>query len=213
MRKVTATPDPFFDQASGLIHIGAHHAEERFAYAKRRLKVLWIEADPHQIPILRTNLRGFPRQACLQALLGSRAESEREFYIANNAGASSSVYPLAECHLIWPEVKMEGVIRLPQLTLPEAMAKARLSLQGFDTLVMDVQGSELEILKGIPNLQNHFQRIQLETSDFPVYQKAPLKAQIDRHLKSCGYRLAESMIFASGGQTRNCMDCRYVLED
>lgn len=68
---------------------------------------------------------------------------------------------------------MEGVIRPPQLALPEAIAKARLSLQGFDTLVMDVRGSKLEILKGIPNLRNHFQRIQLETSDFSVYQKAP----------------------------------------
>lgn len=163
------------------------------------------------MPVLRANLRGFPRQTCLQALLGSRAESERDFYIANNGGASSSVYPLADCHLIWPEVKMERVIRLPQLTLPEAMSKARLSFQGFDTLVMDVQGSELEILKGIPNLQSIFRRIQLETSDFPVYQKAPLKTQIDRHLSSCGYRLAESMIFASDGQTRHCMDCRYVL--
>jgi len=163
------------------------------------------------MPILHTNLRGFPRQTCLQALLGSRTEPGREFYIANNGGASSSVYPLADCHLIWPKVKMERVVRIPQLTLPEATAKARRSIQDFDTLVMDVQGSELEILRGIPDLRSIFQRIQLETSDFPVYQKAPLKEQIDRYLLSCGYRLAESMVFASYGKTRHCVDCRYVL--
>lgn len=56
------------------------------------------------MPILRTNLPGFPRQACLQALMVSRAESEREFCIANNAGASSSVYLLAEGCLIWLKV-------------------------------------------------------------------------------------------------------------
>ena len=105
------------------------------------------------------------------------------------------------------------MVRLPQLTLPEAMKKAGLFLQGFDTLVMDVQGSELEILKGLPNLQRIFQRIQLETSDFPVYQNAPLKMQIDRYLTSCGYCLAETVVFASDGQTRSCMDCRYVLQD
>lgn len=205
-------PDPFLDSARGLIHVGAHHGEERFLYAQKRLRVLWIEADPAQMSILRANLRGFPRQTCVQALLGSRVEPACEFFLANNAGASSSVYPLSEAHLIWPDVKIIQSITLPKLTLPEALNKAGHSLKDFDTLIMDVQGSEMEILRGIPFLEKKFMRIQLETSDFPVYQGAPLKSEIDQYLIELGYQSAGSDVFASAGGRKNCMDCRYILK-
>lgn len=51
---------------------------------------------------------------------------------------------------------MKELIHLPRLTLPEAMAKARLSLREFDTLVIDVRGSEMEILMGIFCLETQF---------------------------------------------------------
>ena len=152
------------------------------------------------MPTLRANLRGFPRQTCLQALLGNRAEPACEFFLANNEGASSSLYALAEAHLIWPEIKMNRSLKLPKITLPEALANSGIPPKQFDTLVMDVQGAELEILMGIPRLEEQFIRIQLETSDFPVYRGAPLKDEIDRYLFRRGYRSAGSTVFASAGK-------------
>lgn len=86
-------------------------------------------------------------------------------------------------------------------------------IEDYDTLVMDVQGAELEILKGITHLEKRFKCIQLETSDFPLYRGAAIKSEIDQFLQALGYRLIESKTFASDGIDRNCMDCRYMLND
>jgi FkbM family methyltransferase len=212
LRKTPSTSDPFLEQANGLIHVGAHYGEERLEYAKRKLRVLWIEANPEHIPILKANLRGVPMQSCMQSLLGSKSCSNRKFFVANNEGASSSIYPFQEQSLIWPDLKMSGSKTLRQFTLPEALAGSSKRIEDYDTLIMDVQGAELEILKGIPNLEQRFKRIQLETSDFPLYQGAAIQSEIDSFLQYSGYRLLESKTFATDGIKRNCMDCRYVLD-
>jgi len=212
LRKTPSTSDPFLEQANGLIHVGAHYGEERLEYAKRNLRVLWIEANPEHIPILKANLRGVPMQSCMQSLLGSKSCSNRKFFVANNEGASSSIYPFQEQSLIWPDLKMSSSKTLRQFTLPEALAGSSKRIEDYDTLIMDVQGAELEILKGIPNLEQRFKRIQLETSDFPLYQGAAIQSEIDSFLQYSGYRLLESKTFATDGIKRNCMDCRYVLD-
>ena len=213
LRKLPRINDPFLDRSRGVIHIGAHYGEERFEYAKRNLKVLWIEADPFHIPILKANLRGVPMQNCIQSLLGSKSCSSRKFFVANNDGASSSIYPFQEQSVIWPELEMRGAIKLPQFTLADALMRFSKRIEDYDTLVMDVQGAELEILKGITHLEKRFKCIQLETSDFPLYRGAAIKSEIDQFLQALGYRLIESKTFASDGNDRNCMDCRYMLYD
>lgn len=212
LRKLPIINDPFLDESRGLIHIGAHYGEERLEYAKRNIRVLWIEANPEHIPILKANLRGVPMQSCMQSLLGSKSCSNRKFFVANNDGASSSIYPFQEHSLIWPDLKMTSSKTLRQFTLPEALAGSSKRIEDYDTLIMDVQGAELEILKGIPNLEQRFKRIQLETSDFPLYQGAAIQSEIDSFLQYSGYRLLESKTFATDGIKRNCMDCRYVLD-
>lgn len=179
-------------------------------YAKRNLPVLWIEADPRMMPVLQANLRGFPNQISLEALLGDRFQEGCDFHIANNEGASSSLYPFDQAHRIWPELDMRGKLLLTKLTLPQALAQAGISLASYDTLILDVQGAEMGILQGIGHLPNHFRQIQLETSNFPVYRGAPLRDEIDEYLAQLGYLAVESRVFAAAGQDQ-CMDCRYVL--
>jgi FkbM family methyltransferase len=203
--------DSFFENAKKVIHIGAHRGEERYDYAKRNLHVLWIEADPKKIFDLQANLRGFQNQRCFQGLLGSHAQSQCEFHIASNDGASSSVYPFGQHNLLWPEIDMYEKIYLPKVTLPELLVKENIAISDYDTLIMDVQGSELDILRGIPDLPQIFTRIQLEAADFPVYQGSPLKMEIDEYLNKIGYIAAGVKIFRSGiGGTKNCMNCRYI---
>lgn len=205
-------PDPFLDQAKNLIHIGAHQGQERFEYAQKKLRVLWLEANPAQIPLLCANLRGFPRQMWLQALVGEAEHPSVPFYLSSNAGASSSVFPFDRHQDIWPEITMLKKIYLPQTTLPKILAGKRFRNIQFDTLVMDVQGSEMGILRSIPDLPRQFQRIQLETSDFSLYQGAPLNHEIHAYLSCRGFRLVGLKKYASDGLGKNCMDCRYELD-
>jgi FkbM family methyltransferase len=160
---------PFFQEAKGVIHVGAHFGEEILTYAQHGVNVLWIEANPFLMPRLMLNLRGFIKQRALLALVGSDARTERNFFISNNDGASSSVYALKEHEVIWPEVKMINQLSLQQKTLPQVLRDENILADDYDILVLDVQGAELDILKGIPNLRTQFSRIELEAADFPAY--------------------------------------------
>lgn len=204
-------PDPFLDQARGILHVGGHHGGEILDYAKRKLRVLWVEANPEIFSRLLANLRGVPRQKALLGLLGSEERNAREFYVASNDGASSSVFLLDPNESLWPEIRIEKKLLLPQLTLPGLLRQAGLREEEYDTLVLDVQGAELDILKGVPRLAETFPRIQLEAANFPLYQGAPVLDEIDDYLRLLGYRPLARRVFASDQQGRQCMDCRYAL--
>jgi len=191
--------------------VGGHDGGEILDYAKRNLRVLWVEANPLIFPKLLANLRGVPRQKAVLGLVGSEDREQREFFVANNDGASSSVFPLSHHATLWPEVRMENKLFLPQFTLPGLLRRLGLSLGGYDTLVLDVQGAELDILKGIPQLAQTFTRIQLEAANFPLYLGAPVLDEIEKYLGARGYQPVARKVFASDGHGRQCMDCRYVL--
>lgn len=204
--------DKFLFEANGIIHIGAHHAEERYLYEAMKKRVLWIEANPDHLCVINANLRGFVRQKAFIGLLGSNEQEKQIFNVSNNDGLSSSVYTFEKHSDLWPEVKMVKVKTLPQTTLDAILKKNKEDSNRYDTLVLDTQGSELDILKGISNLNKWIKRIQLETSNFNVYKNAPLKKAIDAFLFSKGYVLLESQVFnSSKDKIKKCMNCRYII--
>jgi hypothetical protein len=65
-------PDSFLDRITGIIHIGANSGQERELNASKGLPVLWIEPIPDIYEKLVSNLRNFPNQQAVQALLYDR---------------------------------------------------------------------------------------------------------------------------------------------
>jgi FkbM family methyltransferase len=56
-------------------------------------------------------------------------------------------------------------------------------------LKIDVQGYEIEVLKGGRNVLGRFPLIQLETSFFPVYKKESLIGEVIQFLAALGFRV------------------------
>ena len=56
-------------------------------------------------------------------------------------------------------------------------------------LKIDVQGYEIEVLKGGLNVLGRFPLIQLETSFFPVYKEEPLIGEVIQFLAALGFRV------------------------
>ena len=56
-------------------------------------------------------------------------------------------------------------------------------------LKLDVQGYELEVLRGCTDLRRHFRYIYLEASFVSLYEGQPLASEIIAHLYSSGYSL------------------------
>lgn len=197
------SPDGFLRQVSGVIHVGANIGQEKEIYAKRRLRVLWIEPIPSVFEKLQLNIAKTPNQRAIQSLVTDRDNETYQFHIANNNGASSSIYELKDHKDIWPEVEYTETISLESKTLTSLLQEHSIDHSGFDALILDTQGSELLVLKGAEPILKHFQFIKTEAADFESYEDCCQLADLDLFLTQRGFRLYSRNPFnrhKNGGQ-------------
>jgi FkbM family methyltransferase len=153
--------------ARGVLHIGAHFGEERFVYSEFEKPVLWIEAVPEYFNQLSSNVATIDHQEA-RLLLLSDEERVVEFYIASNEGASSSLYELSKgSGFEKTGLKMETTIQLSTTRLDKALSKE--DFLKFDHWVVDVQGAELEVLRGAGEFIIYCNSIQVEVSRREIY--------------------------------------------
>lgn len=137
------------------IHVGAHHAEEKYpGYTD----VYWVEADPAQ----------WDRLAHLN--LGRFAALDYDGEIAfkrRNVSMASSVLPLhsAEKDFAGQALKLVDTVLVPCKRLDTAFSH----LPNVDLLVIDVEGAELHVLRGAVELLKRSQEVKIELLDRPGY--------------------------------------------
>jgi FkbM family methyltransferase len=169
-----ANPDACVDArflrgARGVIHVGANSGRERSLYARFDLNVLWIEPLPHVFAALSASLAPFPRQRALRALVGATDGDVVAFHVADNGGASSSMFPFGLHREVWPDVRMVDRIAMRTTTLPRLLEVHAVDPRAYDRLVLDVQGAELAVLRGAASMLTRFHGIKAEAADFPAY--------------------------------------------
>lgn len=120
-------PDRILHHIDGIIHVGANSGQERHCYAKYGLPVIWIEAIPIVFATLQENIRPFPKQRAIQALLMDQDDKMVDFNVANNQGGSSSIFDLYLHKTIWPEVSIARRSSSAQRHLPPSLPKNRLT--------------------------------------------------------------------------------------
>lgn len=199
-RLLPCKPDPFFDEITGVIHVGANFGQERKLYAKRNLNVIWIEPIPSVFKKLESNIKDFPNQKALQALVTDQEGKEYEFNIANNSGASSSILKFKHHSDIWPAVKFDETIMLKSKTLSSIVADEKIDLADYSSLVIDTQGAELLVLKGGKDLLKKFKYIQTEVADFEPYEGSCQLPELSDFLKKHGFHETSRKIFAERNQ-------------
>jgi len=192
---------------SGLVHVGANYGQEIDKYAKFDLDVVWIEPIPDVFAQLIDNLKKQPKQKAFQALITNIDDQEYQFNIANNNGASSSIFHLKEHKEVWPSVHMVKTINLKSKTLATLFAEQQLSIKKIQGLVMDTQGSELLVLKGSLPLLKHFKFIKTEVADFEAYEGCCQLSDIQEFMYLNGYKEYHRRKFGkstkAGGQYYN----------
>lgn len=175
--------DNFLRNSTGVIHIGANIGQEREHYKKLAVRrVIWIEADPDIYKILLSNIKKYKNYKAYNFLVTDKNNQKYTFNISNNAGNSSSILQLKEHKIMYPDIKYHKKIILVSQTLEKIIDKKNINLNNFKALVLDVQGSELRVLKGAKNVLEKFQYIKLESSEFDLYQRNPLHSEISKYL-------------------------------
>lgn len=196
-------PYPCFQQVSGVIHVGANAGQERERYAALGLRVVWIEPNPPVFAQLAANIRAYGNQRAIQALVTDVDDAEYAFHVANNNGASSSIFELKQHKDIWPSVTFTTTLHIKSATLATLLDRERIDVKDYQALVLDTQGSELLVLRGsLPVLAN-FRFIKIEVADFEAYAGCCQLADVDSFMATHGYEEVSRKAFATraGGGT------------
>lgn len=165
--------------AHGIIHVGAHEAEELKWYLAFNIpKVCWIEANPVLIPKLQEIVKPYKHHNVLQGCVASATGEHRDFYITNNI-QSSSYLPLGDHKILHPNIVVNQTIRVNTSTLPDLVK----DFDSYDMLSLDIQGAELDALKGIGKERlKTIKYIYTEINTSEVYKQCGLLQDLDEFL-------------------------------
>ena len=158
--------------------------------------MVWIEADPVNFGHLAKYVKSFQRaginqipvQACLSEFPGREVTLVRY----SNERASNSIAPETPLFAqMWPGIRPTGeTLHLMTSTLREICTNVRLAEKPGHPrlLVIDVQGHELEVLRGAGvSILSLFDLIQVEVSVIPIYAGAN-STQVEEFLKLCDFQ-------------------------
>lgn len=165
-----------------MIDIGAYHGEwtRMFREIFPNSAVLMIEAQESKRSILEICCESLEKEADFEiALLGAQDGQEVDF-TEMDGGTGSSVFEEGS------PFRSREKIRKRVKTLDVIASEKKFS--DADFLKLDVQGYELEVLKGAKNVLPNAEVILLECSLIPINRGCPLIAEVIQFMADNGFR-------------------------
>ena len=156
-----------------IVHVGAHFGQEANEYnSLTKGKIIWIEADPTNFTKLVEEISQVPNHnnhVLINKFCSSSQGAEVDFYVYSNEGASNSRYlPTKRFGKYWSFISVVDRKILRTSTLDSILQQHKFS--GVNNLlVLDVQGHELDVLKGSTKSLHLFSHIVCELSIKKVY--------------------------------------------
>ena len=179
---------------SGVLHLGAHQAEEAPDYRDAGAsKVIWIEGNPELMPVLTEELKKFPGQVAYNVLVSDKDGDEVEFKVANNF-QSSSIFELGTHKEHHPGISVHHILKLKTHRLDHYFDRNNISLDGCNFLNIDLQGAELLALRGLGSKLNDIDYIYTEINVGEVYVGCATLYQLDKFLAEKGFHRVDLML-------------------
>jgi FkbM family methyltransferase len=171
-----------YQQADGILHVGAHYGQEAERYHNSGTRVIWVEGMPDTFETLSHRIKSYHNQTAILAILG---DSNRlvKFNITDNQGQSSSVFSLSQGHRF--PTKGVSEISLQMKRLDDILTTQ--DLAGFSHWVVDVQGAELIVLQGAGDLLDNCYSLDVEVSTYETYKGGAKFEELDSFLREKGF--------------------------
>ena len=173
-----------------VMHIGGHRGQDGHSYQvimKEESRIVWAEPDIANARVIQGK---FPSQKVLTDVFWSEKNMDINFYKTEDSEKSSAKKPIDRL----TETVVEE-ITLRTTTIDYEMPKETKKC----LLVLDVQGGEIEVLRGGSRSFGQVRWIVLEvTSNGVEYENVPTEIQLDSLLKTEGFRKSISRISHNG---------------
>ena len=163
---------------SGIIHVGAHYGEEVQDYIDEGVQdMILFEPLSENFDILKENVRDLNGNIeGYQVALGTQREGTTTMYVSDNEKQSSSILK-PKVHLTHhPNVKFPTTEEVELATLDQYFC------YNYNFINMDVQGYELEVLRGGLETLKQVDYVYCEVNRDEVYEHNAYVQEIDEFL-------------------------------
>ena len=169
-----------------ILHIGANRGGEATVYAAHGITGYHVEAIPEIFALLKARCARLVGQHPIQACLHQDRRVVR-FNVSSNF-ASSSMLDLGRHSVAYPEVTYAKVLELQTETVDGLIAQGDVPAD-IDFMVLDVQGAELNVLRGGPGLlsSRSLLGLMVEVSVDPLYEGGTTFLELTRFLEGFGF--------------------------
>ena len=170
----------------GFIHVGAHHGEEYDVYEKLNIKnKIFFEPVSTNFKILNENV-GSKAILVNKAVGNENKKISINIETANNGQSNSILNP--KLHLQqYPHIQFNSTEEVDMVKLDDYIENNN----EYNFINADVQGYELEVLKGASTLLQNIDYIMLEINRAEVYENCPMVEEIVSFLSNYGFKLVE----------------------
>lgn len=179
-----------------IVHVGAHAGQEIDEYLSLMpSRIVLIEADPDTFRVLKKNVEdnysSYKNMFYIFNELISEADGKPlKFYRFTNSQSSSVFMASDLLRETWDGLGETGeVLMLESMTLKGVLSREKIDISGLSILTLDIQGSELNALRGLGNEICKFQYIEVEVSFEEVYKGGVLFEELNRYLESMGFQI------------------------
>lgn len=173
---------------SGVIHIGAHYGEEIPNYVKVGIKnIILFEPLEENFKVLKKNISPYSNLNIkkYQVALGNENTSITMNLSSNNLESSSILKPKQHLNL-YPDITFDRTEEVELQKLDDYNCK------NYNFINMDVQGYELEVLKGAKDTLNHIDYVYCEVNRDEIYEGNAYIEDIDKYLSKYNMRRVET---------------------
>lgn len=172
-----------------VIHIGGHHGHEVSLYKEinPNCAVEIFEPHPDTFSIMKNNISSFSQVNCHNVALGP-VESTMKLFVetANNGQSNSLLKPKHHANQ-YPHIRFENTIEVFVKTLDSFELD-----KSYNFISIDVQGFELEVLKGATITLENVEYLISEVNNSELYENCCMIEELDSFLKQFGLHRVET---------------------
>jgi FkbM family methyltransferase len=198
---------------TNLILVGAWEGGEVKEILEAGVQGVYLfEAEPGAIKVLNQEYGSDARVTIFEGAVAAEAGNIRNFHVLNHGSSSLLAPDLEQLKRILPDFAVENEIQVQTITLDSSLRNhwSHWSEKKLETLmILDIQGGELEALKGAPELLERIGWIQSEVSTAELYRDQNSLAQLDKYLKGKGFKRVSTRIYPE----RNHGDALYFRHE
>lgn len=178
-------------KVENIILVGAWEAAEIKCFLDAgALRAYLFEAEPRAIDMLKQSYGTDLRVKIFEGAVSSQSGLTVKFNVLNHSSSSLYMPNMEELKKILPDFRVEKEIYVNTITLDSALDPYFKSWNGSklgNLMILDIQGGELEALKGAPELLKEIGWIHSEVSTVELYQGQNSLKQLDYFLKQNGF--------------------------